>query len=174
MYSCTNEVTGACRYPFAESYLASAPQLRKHLAKARLWRSSQPRPRSGQPDLHGCRLSVIITTLNRLEQAGTGQGSPVRVALQPAQLWRWLGFLSMSGRVRYAGYGRRKILVTDGHEAEAKAAQLCKRPNRVGVFFLRVLGFRGEVEVAPTIHQGGHTGPSHMHPLHHEHSAPGE
>jgi hypothetical protein len=79
---------------------------------------------------------------------------------------------SVSGRVRYAGYGRRKILVTDGHEAEAKAAQLRKRPNRVGLFLLRVLGFRGQV--APPTGQEGHTGPSHMHHVRHEHSAPGE
>ncbi len=95
-----------------------------------------------------------------------------------AAKWPWdqLGKLvmisSVSGRVRYAGYGRRRILVTDGHEAEAKAAQLRKRPNRIGLFFLRVLGFRGEV--APPKGQGGHTGPSHMHPAHHENSAPGE
>jgi hypothetical protein len=62
--------------------------------------------------------------------------------------------------------------VTDGHEAEAKAAQLRKGPNRIGLFFLRVLGLQGEV-TPPTGH-GGHTGPSHMHPVRHEHSAPGE
>ncbi len=78
----------------------------------------------------------------------------------------------MSGRVRYAGYGRRKILVTDGHEAEAKAMQLRKRPNRIGLFFLRTLGLGGEV--GPPAGQRGHSGPSHMHPVHREHSEAGE
>jgi hypothetical protein len=77
----------------------------------------------------------------------------------------------VSGRVRYAGYGRRKILVTDGHEAEAKAAQLRRRPNRIGLFFVRLLGFRGVI--APPPAQGGHAGPSHEHPVHHEHPIPG-
>ena len=64
----------------------------------------------------------------------------------------------------------RGILISDGHEAEAKAAQLRKRPNRVGLFFLRVLGFRGEV--APPTSQGGHAEAPHQHPVHHEQSAP--
>ena len=76
----------------------------------------------------------------------------------------------MSGRVRYAG--PRRIRVTDGHEAEAKAAQLRKRPNRIRLFFFRVLGFRGEV--APPTGQGGHAGPSHQHPVQHEDSPPGK
>jgi hypothetical protein len=80
--------------------------------------------------------------------------------------------LSVSGRVRYAGYGRRRILVTDGHEAEAKAAQLRKRPNRIGLLCLRVLGFRKEV--TPPAGQRVHARPSHMHPVHHEDSAPAE
>ena len=77
---------------------------------------------------------------------------------------------SVKGRVRYAGYGRRKILVTDRHEAEAKAAQLRRRPNRIGLFFLRLLGFRGVA--APPTGQRRHSGPSHEHPVHHDHSAP--
>ena len=77
----------------------------------------------------------------------------------------------MSGRLRYANYGRRRILVTDGHEAEAKAAQRRKRPNRIGLFILRMLGFRGRV--LPPMDQGRH-GPSRLHPVHHdEHPAPG-
>ncbi len=79
----------------------------------------------------------------------------------------------MRGRVRYANSGRRRILVTDGHEAEARAAQLRKRPNRFGVFCLRVLGFRGAI--APPMGQGARAaGPSHLHPVHHEHPTPGE
>jgi hypothetical protein len=81
-------------------------------------------------------------------------------------------FSNVSGRVRYAGFGRRRIVVTDGHEAEAKAAQLRKRPNRIGLFCRKVLGFRRDV--APPVVQRVHARPSHMHPVHHEHSAPGE
>jgi hypothetical protein len=51
--------------------------------------------------------------------------------------------LVVRGRVRYAG--PRRIRVTDGHEAEAKAAQLRKPPNRVGLFFLRMLGLHSDV-----------------------------
>lgn len=65
----------------------------------------------------------------------------------------------------------RGIVVTDGHEAEAMAAQARKRPNRVGLLFLRVLGFRGEV--APPSGQVGPTGGSHEHSAHHEHKTPG-
>ena len=73
----------------------------------------------------------------------------------------------MSGRARYANQAH-KIRVTDGHEAEAKAAQLRKRPNRVGLFFLKVLGFRGQV--TPPMEQRGHVGPSHEHSGHQQHS----
>ena len=76
----------------------------------------------------------------------------------------------MSGRVRYAG--PRRIRVTDGHEAEAKAAQLRKRPNRIGLMFIRVLGYRGKAS-APT-GQGGHAEPPHEHPLHHDHPTTGK
>jgi hypothetical protein len=76
---------------------------------------------------------------------------------------------NVSGRARYANQAH-KIRVTDGHEAEAKAAQLRKRPSRIGLFFLKVLGFRGQV--TPSADQRGHVGPSHEHPGHHEHSTP--
>lgn len=33
--------------------------------------------------------------------------------------------------------------VTGGHEAEAEAAQRAKKPSRVGLWILKVLGFRG-------------------------------
>ena len=75
----------------------------------------------------------------------------------------------MSGRARYANQAH-KIRVTDGHEAEAKAAQLRKRPSRIGLFFLKVLGFRGQVTSAAD--QRDHVGPSHEHPVHNEHSTP--
>jgi hypothetical protein len=69
-------------------------------------------------------------------------------------------------------YTPRRIMVTDGHEAEAKAAQLRKPPNRIGLFLLRLLGSRGEV--VPPMGHGGHASPSHEHPVQHEHLAPGE
>jgi len=83
---------------------------------------------------------------------------------------RWLGF-ERERACAIRRYGRRRILVTDGHEAEARAAQLRKRPNRVGLFCLRVLGFRKEV--TPPTRQRVHARPSHMHRIRHEHSAPG-
>jgi hypothetical protein len=75
----------------------------------------------------------------------------------------------VSGRARYANEAH-KIRVTDGHETEAKAAQLRKRPNRIGLFFLKVLGFRGQVTAQTS--QSGHAGPSGEHPVHHEHPIP--
>jgi hypothetical protein len=66
----------------------------------------------------------------------------------------------------------RGILITDGDEAEAEAAQLRKRPNRIGLYFLRVLGFRGEL--APSTAKSGHTGSSHKRPVHQGYSAPDE
>jgi hypothetical protein len=41
------------------------------------------------------------------------------------------------------GYMGRDYHVTGDHEAEAEGAQLAKRPNRFGVFVLRLLGFKG-------------------------------
>jgi hypothetical protein len=35
--------------------------------------------------------------------------------------------------------------VTDEHEAEAKAAQRAKKPSRIGLFVLRLLGYKGPV-----------------------------
>lgn len=68
----------------------------------------------------------------------------------------------MSGRVRYAGL-RNRVRVTDGHEAAAKAAQLRKRPNRIGLFVLRLLGFRGQV--ARSTSGAGHAAPSREPPV---------
>jgi hypothetical protein len=75
----------------------------------------------------------------------------------------------VSRRARYANQAH-KVRVTDGHEAEAKAAQLRKRPNRIGIFLLKLLGFRGQV--APPTAQRAHVGPSHEHAGHHEHPTP--
>jgi hypothetical protein len=37
------------------------------------------------------------------------------------------------------------VHVTKGHEAEAIVAQRRKKPSRIGMFMLKLLGFRGEV-----------------------------
>ncbi len=68
---------------------------------------------------------------------------------------------SVSGRVRR---GPRRILITDEHEAEAKAELLRKRHTRVGRFFLELVGW----PVAPPMCQAGHAGPSHLHPVRHD------
>jgi hypothetical protein len=34
-----------------------------------------------------------------------------------------------------------QVRVTDGHEAEAKAAEHAEKPNRFGMFIVRVLGY---------------------------------
>jgi hypothetical protein len=38
------------------------------------------------------------------------------------------------------------VHITRGHEAEAKEAQLRKRPSRLGTWILRRLGYRGEIK----------------------------
>ena len=43
------------------------------------------------------------------------------------------------------GYMTRDYHVTGGHEAEAEVAQRSKKPNRLGVAILKILGFRGSV-----------------------------
>lgn len=54
-----------------------------------------------------------------------------------------------SSRRRYTGmwpyrrgYMGRNYHVTGGHEAEARAAQMAKEPNRLGLVLLRLLGLR--------------------------------
>jgi hypothetical protein len=44
------------------------------------------------------------------------------------------------------GYATFSYHVTDGHEAQAVEAEREKRPNRVGVLVLRLLGYRGPIE----------------------------
>jgi hypothetical protein len=76
--------------------------------------------------------------------------------------------LELFGDVRY---GPRGIPITDGHEAEAEAAQLRKHPSRLGLFILRALGFRGKI-ARPG--QEDHAGSCHRDPLHHDDSAADE
>lgn len=49
------------------------------------------------------------------------------------------------------GYTGRDYHVTGGHEAEAKAAQRAKKPSRLGVFVLRLLGYRGTPSLPPRV-----------------------
>jgi hypothetical protein len=48
--------------------------------------------------------------------------------------------------------------VTGGHEAEAEAAERAKNPNRLGLFVLRALGFKGTL---PQGRQPKPTSPRH-------------
>jgi hypothetical protein len=57
----------------------------------------------------------------------------------------------------------RPIWFTDAHEAEAKEAQLRKRPSRFGTWVLRHLGFRGEIRERSPHAQ---TRPTHERPVH--------
>lgn len=58
------------------------------------------------------------------------------------------------------GYTTKNYHVTGGHEAEAEAAQRAKKPSRIGLFVLRLLGYRGTVEQVPG---GNRTTPNHEH-----------
>ncbi len=51
----------------------------------------------------------------------------------------------------------RNYHVTGGHEAEAKEAERAKKPSRIGVFVLRLLGFKGPVQPVPEFT------PDHVH-----------
>jgi hypothetical protein len=37
-----------------------------------------------------------------------------------------------------------QVRVTSGHEAEAKAAEMAKKPNRLGMLIVKVLGYKGK------------------------------
>jgi hypothetical protein len=37
-----------------------------------------------------------------------------------------------------------QVRVTHGHEAEAKAAEMAKKPNRLGIFIVKLLGGKGK------------------------------
>jgi hypothetical protein len=57
------------------------------------------------------------------------------------------------------GYTGRNYHVTGGHEKEAEAAELAKKPNRLGLLVLRLLGLRAP-KPAPPIRNAS---PSHEH-----------
>jgi hypothetical protein len=42
--------------------------------------------------------------------------------------------------------------ITYGHEAAAKAARRAKKPSRIGMFVLRLLGYRGSAPHVPDAH----------------------
>jgi hypothetical protein len=65
------------------------------------------------------------------------------------------------GRNYRQGYMGRDYHVTGEHEAEAKAAERAKKPTRIGLFVLRLLGYRGSVQQLPDVHR---VTPSHPHP----------
>jgi hypothetical protein len=55
------------------------------------------------------------------------------------------------------GYSTFNYHVTAGHEAEAREAEMRKKPSRLGMFVLRLLGYRGQggaSEDRPTGHPG--------------------
>jgi hypothetical protein len=79
----------------------------------------------------------------------------------------------VSGRVRRVGYaprmGRvrtapRRIIITDEHEAEAKAELLRKHHSRIGLFFLRLVGW----PVARPVDRARYSTPPHQHAVHHD------
>jgi len=37
-----------------------------------------------------------------------------------------------------------QVTVTNGHEAEAKAAEMAKKPNRLGMYIVRLLGLKSD------------------------------
>jgi hypothetical protein len=37
-----------------------------------------------------------------------------------------------------------QVRVTSGHEAEAKAAEMAKKPNRFGMLIVKLLGYKGK------------------------------
>jgi hypothetical protein len=62
------------------------------------------------------------------------------------------------------GYSTRNYHVTGEHEAEAEAAQRAKKPSRIGLLVLRLLGDRGPVRQVPDVRQ---VASSHRHPHRH-------
>jgi hypothetical protein len=63
-----------------------------------------------------------------------------------------------------AGYTGRDFHVTGGHEAEAEAAERAKKPNRFGMWVLRLLGFRGDVDAGGAAGNGSNGGPGRRLP----------
>ena len=49
------------------------------------------------------------------------------------------------------GYTTRNFHVTGGHEIQARAAERAKKPSRIGLFVLRILGYEGSVQQPPDV-----------------------
>jgi len=66
----------------------------------------------------------------------------------------------MAGFKNYGSYGNgytgRSYHVTGGHEREAYEAQMSKRPNRVGLLILRLLGYKGMAPPPASDEDGRH------------------
>jgi len=58
------------------------------------------------------------------------------------------------------GYMGRDYHVTGEHEGEARAAQRGKKPSRIGLFVLKLLGERGS---GPQVHEVYRPTPGHPH-----------
>jgi hypothetical protein len=70
-----------------------------------------------------------------------------------------------NGTAKYRrGWTGRDFHVTGGHEAEAKAAEQAKKPNRFGLWVLGRLGYKGPDQTPP--HQPPHQAPHHGAPQH--------
>jgi hypothetical protein len=68
------------------------------------------------------------------------------------------------GRPNYRqGYTGFNYHVTGGHEAEAKAAERTKKPSRIGLFVLRLLGYRGSIQQVPELNRATTPGHEHRH-----------
>jgi hypothetical protein len=70
----------------------------------------------------------------------------------------------MGSRNYRRGYMGRNYHVTGEHEAEAKKAERAKKPSRIGLLVLRLLGYRGYVPRAPDVHEPASSHrPPHRH-----------
>jgi hypothetical protein len=68
------------------------------------------------------------------------------------------------GRNYRRGYSTRNYHVTGEHEAEALAAERAKKPNRIGLFVLKLLGGGRPVHEARGVDRAT---PTHPHPQRH-------
>lgn len=57
--------------------------------------------------------------------------------------------------------GSHNYHITYEHEAEAKAVQRAKKPSRIGLFVLKLLGYRDPAQHVPDVPREA---PSHQHP----------
>lgn len=119
----------------------------------RQWLSKDDRRRSGG------------SPRGRLEDNGASAetdaaaGVPATLA-RPKQIARILGRLRRVVWKYRRGYTGFNYHVTGGHEVEAEVAERAKRPSRLGLRVLRLLGFRGAPEMPPRVRRAS---PGHEH-----------